>query len=73
MDNVQKHNICINVPSSQTFRSYLHNQYELDIYGKFRKFERVKIQLAKTSNHLLFLTKCKTNDIVPKGVHTNFH
>jgi hypothetical protein len=24
MDNVQKHNICINVPSSQTFRSYLN-------------------------------------------------
>jgi hypothetical protein len=25
MDNVQKHHICINVPSSQTFRSYLVN------------------------------------------------
>jgi hypothetical protein len=24
MDNVQKHSICTNVPSSQTFRSYLH-------------------------------------------------
>jgi hypothetical protein len=24
MDNVQKHNICTNVPSAQTFRSYLH-------------------------------------------------
>jgi hypothetical protein len=23
MDNVQKHNICTNAPSSQTFRSYL--------------------------------------------------
>jgi hypothetical protein len=23
MDNVQKHNTCIDVPSSQTFRSYL--------------------------------------------------
>jgi hypothetical protein len=23
MDNVQEHNICTNVPSSQTFRSYL--------------------------------------------------
>jgi hypothetical protein len=23
MNNVQKHNICTNVPSSQTFRSYL--------------------------------------------------
>jgi hypothetical protein len=25
MDNVQKHNICIVVPSPQTFRSYLDN------------------------------------------------
>jgi hypothetical protein len=25
MDDVQKHNICINVPSSQTFRSYQQN------------------------------------------------
>jgi hypothetical protein len=25
MDNVQKHNTCINVPSSQTFRSYRYN------------------------------------------------
>jgi hypothetical protein len=23
MDNVQKHNICINVPLSQTFKSYI--------------------------------------------------
>jgi hypothetical protein len=29
INNVQKHNICINVPSSQTFRSYLKGQ-ELD-------------------------------------------
>jgi hypothetical protein len=25
MDNVQKHNICINVPSSQTFRFHLES------------------------------------------------
>jgi hypothetical protein len=24
MDNVQKHNTCNNIPSSQTFRSYLY-------------------------------------------------
>jgi hypothetical protein len=27
MDNVQKHNVCINVPSSQTFRSYKQNKF----------------------------------------------
>jgi hypothetical protein len=55
MDIVQKHNGCTNVPSSQTFRSYLYNQYGPGISPNFRKFERLKIQLAKTSNHLTFL------------------
>jgi hypothetical protein len=40
MDNAQKHHICTNVPSSQTFRSYLHNQYGPGVYPNFRKFER---------------------------------
>jgi hypothetical protein len=65
MDNVQKLNSCINVPSSQTFRSYLHNQYGPGIYPRFRKFECVKIQLVKTSSHLTFLLKCKIHDIIP--------
>jgi hypothetical protein len=68
MDNVQKHNIFTNIPSSQPFRSYRHNQYEPGIYPNFTKFERLKILLAKTSNHLTFLMKCKTPDIVPKGL-----
>jgi hypothetical protein len=68
MDNVQKTNNCINKPSSQTLRSYLHNQYGPGIYPKFRKLERVKIQLARTSIHLTFLTRCKAHDIVPKGI-----
>jgi hypothetical protein len=39
MDNVQKHNISTNVPSSQTFKSYLHNQYGPGIYPNFRSPE----------------------------------
>jgi hypothetical protein len=68
MDNVKKHNNCANVPSSQTFRSYLHNYYGPGVYPNFRKFERLRFQLSKTSNHLTFLMKCKTHDIVPKGL-----
>jgi hypothetical protein len=39
LDNVQKHNICTNVPSSQTFRSYseyciIAQEYCQNIYGK---------------------------------------
>jgi hypothetical protein len=65
-----EHNSSTNLPSPQTFRSYeyLHNQYGPGIYPNFRKLERLKIQLAKTSNHLTFLMKCKTHDIVPKGL-----
>jgi hypothetical protein len=40
MDNVQKHNTCNNIPSSQTFKFYLHNQYGPGIYPNFRKFEK---------------------------------
>jgi hypothetical protein len=36
-DNVQKHNICTDVPSSQTLRSYLRNHYGSGTYPKFRK------------------------------------
>jgi hypothetical protein len=31
MDNVQKHNTCINVPSSQTFRSYFEQDHSLQM------------------------------------------
>jgi hypothetical protein len=67
MGNVQKHSSYINIPSSQTFRSCLHNKYGPGIYPKFRKCEIIKIQLAKTSNRLTFLVKCKVHD-VPKGL-----
>jgi hypothetical protein len=39
MDNVQKHNICTNVPSSQTFRSYVHNKQLHNVYPLLRKVE----------------------------------
>jgi hypothetical protein len=65
--DIQKHNNCINIPSSETFRSYLLNQYGPGIYLKFRKFESVKIQLAETSS-LIFLMKYRVHDIVPKGL-----
>jgi hypothetical protein len=66
--NVQKQNNFINVPSLQTFRSYIHNQYVPGVYPERRKFGRVKIQLAKTSSHRTLLTKCIVHDIFPKGL-----
>jgi hypothetical protein len=41
MDDVQKDNICTNVLSSQTYRSYLHRGIEVnsqtDLFGELRK------------------------------------
>jgi hypothetical protein len=34
MDNAQKHNNCIKISLSQTFISYLHNQYGLGTHPK---------------------------------------
>jgi hypothetical protein len=36
VDNVQKHNICTNVPSSQTFRSYLDMILDFRLLHEFR-------------------------------------
>jgi N-dimethylarginine dimethylaminohydrolase len=34
MDNIQKRNICTNVPSSQTFRAFLHLDYHFAMISK---------------------------------------
>jgi hypothetical protein len=36
MDNVQKHNNCDIIPSTQTFRSYLHLLHLLDVLCLFK-------------------------------------
>jgi hypothetical protein len=57
MDNVQKHNICTNVSSSQTVRSYLH--YSTTVLT----FEMAQSELIAVS--LIFLTS-----VVGGGVQT---
>jgi hypothetical protein len=45
MDNVQKHNNCTNVPSSQTFRSYRHNMMIFNFtFALTWKFQNIMIQ-----------------------------
>jgi hypothetical protein len=46
MDNARNCDSYFTIPSSQTYRTYLHNQYGPGIYPKFVKFEHVKIQLV---------------------------
>jgi hypothetical protein len=38
LNNVQKHHSFTHLLVSQTFRSYLHNQYGPGVYPNFRKF-----------------------------------
>jgi hypothetical protein len=55
MDKVQKpSNSECHTPSSESFRIYLYNWYGPSIFPSFRKLERLKIQLAKTLNHITF-------------------
>jgi hypothetical protein len=52
----------------EVFKSYLKYQYGPGIGPKFKKSERVKIQLGKTSNHLAFVMKCKPHEIAHIGL-----
>jgi hypothetical protein len=62
MDNVQKHNICINVPSSQNFRSYwsvllpIWVEPRLQLQGYYRSHDR----LENFSLHLFYI--CLASD-----------
>jgi hypothetical protein len=56
-------------PLSELFRIYLNTRYAPVIYPSFRILERLKIQLANTLNHITFLTRCKSQGIIPKGFY----
>jgi hypothetical protein len=69
MDKVHKHNsFNSNTPSSESYKNDLCHRYGPDIYPCFRKLERLNIQLAKTVNHITFLTRCKSSGIIPIGL-----
>jgi hypothetical protein len=68
MDKVQKlSNSECYTPSSEPIRIYFCNRYGPGIYPSFRKFERLKILLAKTLNYITFLMRCKAHVTIPKG------
>jgi hypothetical protein len=50
MDNVQKHNICANVPLSQTFRSYC-NYSTCNEYTRF-----LELSIQRLFEHILLYT-----------------
>jgi hypothetical protein len=60
----QEDNSYINMPSSQTFRSYLHNHYGPGIYSKFSKSEHVKIPEGGDNRLQKFVCSSKKNTTV---------
>jgi hypothetical protein len=50
MDNVEKHNVCTNVPSSQTFRSYKPGVFNLsDSVSRIENFNEACASLSYTA------------------------
>jgi hypothetical protein len=47
----------------------LYNRHGPLIYPSFIKLESLKIQLAKTLNHITLLIGCKSQGIILKGYH----
>jgi hypothetical protein len=56
------------VPGCNFQDSIKYNMYGPGIYTSFRKLEHLKIQLARTFNRITFLTRCKSQGIIPKGL-----
>jgi hypothetical protein len=56
MDNVQKRSICTNVPSSQTFRPYLHD-YSLIIHKTCRKRNMQNMTFMKRYLYCIIRTR----------------
>ena len=54
--------------SSLTFRKIISDRYGPDTVSVWRKCEKLTIKLARETNHLTFLCRCRDKDIVPKGL-----
>lgn len=50
------------------FKNTVDSRYGPGTRQKIRKLEKLKIKLAKETNHVTFLTKCKKDGLIPKGL-----
>ena len=53
---------------SQNYRKYLSNQYGPEIIIEWRKTEKTAHKLARVSNHLTFLCRCREKRLIPPGL-----
>ena len=51
-----------------TLKSYLSDLYGGRIYHLTTALKNVKCKLARLTNHIIFLTRCRDNKLVPKGM-----
>lgn len=51
-----------------TFQNTVDSRYGPGTRQKIRKLEKIKIKLAKEINHVTYLTKCKKEGLIPKGL-----
>ena len=51
-----------------TLKSYLTDLYGGRIYHLTKALKNVKCKLARITNHIIFLVRCRDNQLVPKGM-----
>lgn len=51
-----------------TFKNTVDSRYGPGTRQKIRKLEKLKIKLSRETNHVTYLTKCKKEGLVPKGL-----
>ena len=53
---------------SQNYRNYISNQYGPKIIAEWRKSGKTAHKLARVSNHLTFLCRCRDKRLIPPGL-----
>ena len=54
--------------SRKSLRSYITERYGSDSYESITRLSKLKTKKARYQNHIIFLKKCRDNNIIPKGL-----
>ena len=68
MENVRILGKTINPPSLSNFKNTINSRYGPGTNLRVKQLEKSLLKLARESNHLEFLIKCRDNNIIPKGL-----
>jgi len=69
MENVRNNlSNSINSPSpTMNFKQRIDSRYGPGVSNQLSEFEQMHLKLARHTNHLTFLTKCKNENLIPTG------